>query len=36
MTSPACQRMENTITDIDDGVNMKGEKFHNVGVFEKQ
>jgi hypothetical protein len=25
-----------TITDIDDGMNMKGEKFHNVQVFEKQ
>jgi len=26
----------NTITDIEDGVSMKGEKYHNVEVFEKQ
>jgi hypothetical protein len=25
-----------TITDVDSGVNMKGEKYHNVEVFEKQ
>lgn len=25
-----------TITDIDDGMNMKGEKFHNIEIFEKQ
>lgn len=25
-----------TITDVDDGVNMKGEKFHNVEIFDKQ
>jgi hypothetical protein len=25
-----------TLTDVDDGVNMKGEKVHNVEVFERQ
>jgi hypothetical protein len=25
-----------TLTDVDDGINMKGEKVHNVEVFEKQ